>query len=330
MRVPSTSAILLILILALATVGAGMAIAESDFDQQLDDDLDPDGLLIDIHLPGGDTAIWTIEHRYRLDTDDDSAAFESLQADIEDDPDPYVERFRDRIERTAEAAEAATGREMTIRDVSVETERRNIPQEHGIVRYSFQWDGFAVAADNRIHAGDAIAGMFFDDETTLRITWNEVYALESIDPEHTERGETVVLWRGPVDFTSDQPRIVLVGDVGFLGLGLPVLAGAGLVIILVLVVVAWRVGGNLTSRIRIPGTQSPPSGDLLTNEEQVLTMIEEGGGRIKQQEIVNQLGWTDAKTSKVVTQLREDGKIERLRIGRENVLSLPEEPDQDE
>ncbi|MFA9504041.1 helix-turn-helix transcriptional regulator [Natrinema sp. H-ect1] len=67
--------------------------------------------------------------------------------------------------------------------------------------------------------------------------------------------------------------------------------------------------------------------ELLSNEEQVLRLVKERGGRMKQQAVVEELDWTDAKTSKVVSGLREDGKLESFRLGRENVLSLPEVDD---
>lgn len=68
-----------------------------------------------------------------------------------------------------------------------------------------------------------------------------------------------------------------------------------------------------------------PSLDLLSNEEQVIEVLKRSGGRAKQQQIVEKLGWTDTKTSSVVRKLRENGTIEGFRLGRENVLRLPEE-----
>jgi uncharacterized membrane protein len=68
-----------------------------------------------------------------------------------------------------------------------------------------------------------------------------------------------------------------------------------------------------------------PSLDLLSNEERVIEVLKRSDGRAKQQQIVDELGWTDAKTSSVVSQLRDDGTIEGFRLGRENVLQLPEE-----
>ncbi|AGN01517.1 hypothetical protein L593_07860 [Salinarchaeum sp. Harcht-Bsk1] len=69
----------------------------------------------------------------------------------------------------------------------------------------------------------------------------------------------------------------------------------------------------------------PP--ELLSNEEQVLRLLEGHGGRMKQQQVVSELEWTEAKTSQVVTGMREDDRIEVFRIGRENVLALPGEAD---
>ncbi len=46
---------------------------------------------------------------------------------------------------------------------------------------------------------------------------------------------------------------------------------------------------------------------------------------MKQQTVVQELGWTDAKTSKVVSKLRDDEEIESFRIGRENVLRVLDE-----
>jgi hypothetical protein len=68
-----------------------------------------------------------------------------------------------------------------------------------------------------------------------------------------------------------------------------------------------------------------PPLDLLSNEEQVVEVLKRSGGRAKQQQIVETLGWTDTKTSSVVRELRENGTIDGFRLGRENVLRLPEE-----
>jgi uncharacterized membrane protein len=68
----------------------------------------------------------------------------------------------------------------------------------------------------------------------------------------------------------------------------------------------------------------PVDDDLLSNEEQVLRLVEANGGRMKQKRVAEELDWTAAKTSQVVTGLRDEGDLDGFRLGRENVLSLPE------
>ncbi|WP_128905506.1 helix-turn-helix transcriptional regulator [Halorubrum amylolyticum] len=72
------------------------------------------------------------------------------------------------------------------------------------------------------------------------------------------------------------------------------------------------------------GSAPPIDEDLLSNEEQVLRLVEANGGRMKQKRVAEELDWTAAKTSQVVTGLREEGDLDGFRLGRENVLSLPD------
>jgi hypothetical protein len=69
---------------------------------------------------------------------------------------------------------------------------------------------------------------------------------------------------------------------------------------------------------------APIDDDLLSNEEQVLRLVEANGGRMKQKQVAEELDWTAAKTSQVVTGLRDEGDLDGFRLGRENVLSLPD------
>lgn len=78
-----------------------------------------------------------------------------------------------------------------------------------------------------------------------------------------------------------------------------------------------------TAGAAIPGADVPE--ELLSNEERVLRALHEHDGRMKQQDLVEALGWTEAKTSQVVSGMRDEGTIEGFRLGRENVLSLSDD-----
>jgi|AntRauMinimDraft_4_1070384.scaffolds.fasta_scaffold00848_7 hypothetical protein len=75
---------------------------------------------------------------------------------------------------------------------------------------------------------------------------------------------------------------------------------------------------------------SPVSGvdpELLTDEDRVRRALEEAGGRMKQSDVVAALGWSKSKTSRVLSGMADDGEIEKLRIGRENVIDLTDDAD---
>ncbi len=359
-------------------------------------------------------ADWRIEYWTRLDDDNVTEAFQSLQSDIQGSPVNYTRRFAERIRPTVADAANATGREMNASGFAVSAEIRTIPQEYGVITYSFEWSNFAVVEDggDRIEAGDAIDGLFLDRKTRLTIEWPEGYEQVEATPEPDDSGERAAVWRGEsTEFVTGEPRVVVErsagtadpgtttggGDDGATdgdgdggtddgatdgdgdggtddggeagGGGLP-LAMVGAAVLVVLAAVAgiawWRSGGSLTA---VTGNEregaseadgrtstaddgaSPADGDdsaesppdttdeddgaepapapvddeLLSNEERVLRLLERQGGRMKQQEIVEELDWTEAKTSQVVSGLRESGEVETFRLGRENVLTLPDE-----
>ncbi|THE63376.1 hypothetical protein D8Y22_18965 [Salinadaptatus halalkaliphilus] len=62
--------------------------------------------------------------------------------------------------------------------------------------------------------------------------------------------------------------------------------------------------------------------DLLTDEDRVVKLIEANGGRMKQVNIVDETGWSKSKVSMLLSEMEDDGTISKLRVGRENIISL--------
>jgi hypothetical protein len=383
--------------------------------------VDPDDVSLRIELRPDGTAAWTVEYRVRLDDDNTTRAFESLRDDIAANDTRYASEFRGRMVATADAAENATGRSMVIRNVSVTATRQELPQEYGVLTYTFEWTNFAAVGEGSITAGDALAGFFLDSETSMQFSWPAGYAVETAQPEPDDiRSESrIAVWNGQVDFGPNEPTLVVTeraaggttttapGDGGEDGSGdgtddggLPL--GAIAVVVLALAaagVVYWRRrsdsavdasgsptgGGTEPSERAGDGAAADASGpgeptaggdgtaagsagagagtdgtaadaadadaagagagggaaagaaaddadddppwedELLSNQEQVLALVEHEGGRMKQQEVAGTLEWTDAKTSQVVRTMREEGDLDAFRLGRENVLVLPGE-----
>ncbi len=72
-------------------------------------------------------------------------------------------------------------------------------------------------------------------------------------------------------------------------------------------------------------SNNEPNWDLLSDEERVEYLLEENGGRMKQARIVEETGWSNAKVSQLLSAMDEADRVDKLRIGRENLISLPDE-----
>jgi hypothetical protein len=70
--------------------------------------------------------------------------------------------------------------------------------------------------------------------------------------------------------------------------------------------------------------------ELLSDEERVERLLAENGGRMKQSKIVEETRWSTAKVSQLLSAMDDADRVEKLRIGRENLISLPGEGIEDE
>ena len=318
-------------------------------------DIDPDSVLLQVTLGPGGTGEWRVEYYIRLDDENATEAFERHREEIEANESAYRDPFATDMRASAAAAEDATDRAMGISNVTVNATRERTPgQRYGVIRYTFDWAGFAATNDTAIVAGDALGGLFLDDRTTLIVAWPAEYRRASVSPPPGDTRDRAVSWSGEFHFASGTPRIVVsnattpgggstVTDDSSLPAGdgaLPFVV-VGVIAISGVLAVAFRrylgsprsdgdasggedgEGGEADS----PGedeTDDQPPPELLSNEEQVQSVLGAHDGRMKQQELAEELGWTDAKTSKVIRGMREDDAVDTFRLGRENVVTLPD------
>ncbi|MFB6172663.1 MAG: helix-turn-helix transcriptional regulator [Haloarculaceae archaeon] len=175
-------------------------------------------------------------------------------------------------------------------------------------------------------------------------------------------------WSGERQFTDEKPHVELgpskaggadgagtsPGPGGGGGMGLVAMVALALVLVLGAVgAVAWRTGalgddaGSGAASAASDGDDEPPAGgtapaadeevasepavpdeELLSDEDRVLQLLEENGGRMKQVNIVEDTGWSKSKVSMLLSDMADEEQISKLRVGRENVISLKgHEPD---
>jgi len=327
---------------------SGVAVAIDDHQQSglgsatfAQTDVDPDSVVLGLDLAENGSATWEVSYRVALTSDNETAAFESLQDDIAANTSAYLSAFRDRMERTARTAENTTGREMSIRGLSVATNIESV-QQYGTVTYRFRWTNFAAVDGETIRMGDALAGFFLESNSRLTVTWPEGYDATAVSPEPDDRRDQTVTWRGPIEFGSAGPQVTASPASSGSSFPVALLAFAGILAVGMVGAIWFVVSrglfdvpdgqGSPTDEKRVEesdtetATVTPgPDEELLSNEERVIRLLDERGGRVKQQAVASEFDWTDAKTSQVVKTLRENDEVDVFRLGRENVLVDPEE-----
>ena len=76
------------------------------------------------------------------------------------------------------------------------------------------------------------------------------------------------------------------------------------------------------------GPAGIPDEELLSDSDRVVKLLEDNGGRMKQVNIVDETEWSKSKVSMLLSEMEDEGDISKLRVGRENIISLAgHEPD---
>lgn len=133
-------------------------------------------------------------------------------------------------------------------------------------------------------------------------------------------------------------------DVGVSVVGQTTGPTGGLVVVALVIVVLVSVAGAVVwyARVIRETTDTPavekhepavPGGETVrpderSDDEVVIELLESNGGRMKQGAIVDETEWSKSKVSMLLSEMEDDEQISKLRVGRENLISLPgEEPE---
>lgn len=301
-----------------------------------------DNTVTRIEIADDESARWTVAIRTRLDTEESVTEFEAFQARLRSNRSAFLDPFRERISRVVANGQAATEREMVANEFGLETRIQEVPRRWGIVSYSFTWVNFAKVDGEALVVGDVFQGGFYlARNDSLVIDSPATYQIDSVEPTPVTSERGSVVWIGRQDFADGHPRVVMVPTVTTQS-GTDVVSEPesttdpaqmspiqwwpwvlGVAAVLGIVAILWHRFRSSTG----PSTTDPSgsSETIVTDEERVRRALEHEGGRMKQAAIAEEFGWTASKTSRVISTMVDEGSIEKLRIGRENVIELSDE-----
>lgn len=269
-------------------------------------DLPEPGTTYHVELLDNGDAIWRVEHRYPLESQEEIVAFEDYVYEFQDNRTEYIEEFRGQMNSTVERAREATGRAMqaSTYDVYIETEQ-GPTGTYGVVVYRFKWENFANTTGSRIIMGDVLPdGLFLSRDYTLVVEYPKGYEPTEVSPEPDQRKDNSLVWYGLRAFPPGEPHVVI-GETGSKSLTLPMII----------------LGGLMLAVIYYYYNRPHNRGDE-TDEDHVLRVIRDAGGEIYQSRIVEETGFSKSKVSQIIKTLHEEDRVQKIRKGRENLIRL--------
>ena len=291
---------------------------------------------------------WTAKYQTILENESEVRTFESFAERFEHNETRLFATFKNQaLTNRVGRAENVTGRPMEVtafsRSVSIEEQAQEGQNATlGVVGMSFVWTNATVQENGRIVLGDVFeGGLYLAEGQSLVVMAGPDLRFVSVSPmesavlsNSTLNGSESVTWTGEMQFADRRPRAVfertaersgMPADLTWMMIGLLVaLLGVGATLL-------WRqvgtTSGSMSGEPDRTDTGEPAISDeeLLSDEARVEQMLAENGDRMKQVDIVEATGWSKAKVSTLLSEMAEEGTISKLRIGRENIITLERE-----
>jgi|GEM_PF-5077168 len=324
----------------------------------------PSSTSISVEVLANGDAHWTTTKKIPLNTPDEVAGWDATAAASTDS---YKVQFETSMKDYVNKISSAIGRPMLVQDVNVAIDRSS-PYDatadsnitYGIIRYDFNWTGFAMASDDSLDIGDAfIDGFILNRDDTIDFILPHGYTITSVSPAYDDIKQTYqpqVMWTGQTQnntedsvrlFSSGEPSITMsIAATPFVSLDwwmlIPIVLmsaalgfGAAYLVIdrqkrLPAPARAPDVGGQIP--VPDAGTVEPaPSkefkeGRYMSDEERVVMYLEEAGGQMFQSDLVKKTDFSKSKLSMVLSELKEKGTIIKIKKGKENLIRLNRSP----
>jgi hypothetical protein len=321
-----------------------------------------DGTEMYVSIREDGDARWNVTARFVLRDDNETEAFRKLADDYRNG-NADVGFTRKTFERVVERVDADSDRSMELRNVSRTTRLRD-NESVGLLSLSFTWRNFTHVEDERVVLDDAFwIGSetwlpALTNDQSLTIEGPPGYYVDKSSVSHNG---TLVRYEGPRKFeqgdfsvtyapkNTETPNSSNFPDVSSTPglLVLFFLFGTGIIGVYV-----WsqRDDSNHDSVARSGEPRSPTAAtavpddagadgedddaddsddeqgvELLSDEERVLRLLRDNDGRMKQSQIVKETNWSNAKVSQLLSKMNENDDVDKLRIGRENLITLPDE-----
>lgn len=265
------------------------------------------------------SAIWDVEYRTLLSTQDEIDSFENYTSQLNS---KYLVEFKELMERSAQEASNGTSRKMTVTDFKGEASMQSTPTgKYGVVHYAFNWANFAKI-DQNINIGDVfVGGLYLSNDNTLIIQYPQDHTVEQVIPQ-PDQNRGGMIWYGLRSFGPGEPAIILARPSS----PLTTTVMAATIVLLIaagaLFVKRKKEGAGINDTDIQETNAYIPEIEMMDLEERILKLLNESGGALYQSEVGRKLDLPKSTVSSALNELHKKNLIKKIKKGRENLIRV--------
>jgi uncharacterized membrane protein len=241
--------------------------------------------------------------------------------------------FQDKVSNLVASASSVTHREMSVDENSLQI-NTTISEKSKTTEYLFLWQNFSVVEGNRIVFGDIFQvnnffGQLYGDDA-LEISYPSTFSVKSVtpDPYHSDDTAKTIDWARTQDLVNAETSIILTQTPQNNNSNQNSWQLYTIIAVIAIVASLSFVGFFLFKRrnhVSANANVLPiETVELETEEGKILKLLKSSGGSMRQSDIVDQLKFSKAKTSQLLTILEKNGGITRYKKGRDKIVKLIE------
>jgi len=314
----------LILLTVLSFLLSGIAPCQS----QLQDEQFTKIYKIDLHTNGSATC--SEEYRYFLANGSAILLFLQLWAPPKEET--KLKEYEDLTTWLVNRSAIKTSRNMGAANFKIKIDLEYSPPDvYGLVKYQYDWSGFARTEGTLMVIGDALWRRTLSSaRDAFIVEYPSGYRVIDISPlpDYDKESEGVLKWYG-IRTLEEGGLMVTFEERTFTFLdalreNLSILIG-GIIIAGVSFASLWFYRFKKKEELEAIASSALSSLEMKSEEDKVIALLKDAGGSSYQSTITKKYGFSKAKTSMLLASMETRGIIKRKKQGREKIVTLLKE-----
>ncbi len=313
---------------------------------------------VEVNVSGN--ALWTIEKRMPFEKSQLNEWEVALKTGKNITKPKEVAEINETVNLFIRSSQNFTNRSMYVEEFNASNITydiiKTLSDGFGVIRYRFLWNNFSFTNFSTIYVGDAFSeGLLLSADNVLIIEIPDGYDVQNATPAFDKRDGNRLIWDRTLyrNFSAGEPALVLnranatalaKEPADNANLLISSIVAMGVIVLIMVLAFLWYRRRSTDSRKGNEelkeGEQPEPGGDAtltqppLLNEEflgyedMVERFLMKSGGQAYQSDIVKESGLSKSKISVVLAQMKEEGRVLKIRKGKENIVRLVKKTDE--